>query len=304
MSERRRIFFVTGANGGVGLEATRQLLQDDSNCHVYMLCRSKERAEKALETLDHQGRAFFLAFDATQDFCQDIPDTIDSIDGLLLNAGGFGDDPKLTPTTRQDGNTVCPVAQLNLLGHAALVKKLLALGKLTSTSRIVASGTEGCFAPPSPNFQWETCDFSKHLAGEIAVQGSPYGWVKGILAFYWAAFARHHPDIFVLTVSPGAVKGTGLLNHGGVTSVLRMFAHALIFFKGSNTIQVGAKHYVDALLARGDFSADKGVASGSFFAHRKGYNQDFGDVTQHKAGKAFADQAIQDRAWEAVEAML
>jgi retinol dehydrogenase-13 len=314
----RRVFLVTGANSGIGLEATRQLLA--SGAKVYMLCRSEERAENAILELgggggggDEDTTLVFCSFDAydTSTMQESISRCIseDYIDGVLLNAGGFGDDPELNKKCSTSTTGASKIAQLNLIGHAALVQTLVSQGKLGKGTKIVASGSEACFATPGPFWEFDTANLRAHLAGEVRGTGlgAPYVWIKGIVALYWAAFARRYPDLYVVTVSPGSVTNTNFYQHGGVTWTLQRISRLFVLCMGNHNVQEGAKRYIDVLLSQDyvdDGCSTSSTPSGSFLAHRIGYNKNFGDVTEHKRGAVFGDEAIQDRAWEAVEAFL
>ena len=145
------------------------------------------------------------------------------IGGILLNAGGFGD--AKNNNTNKDTRKACDVAQLNIIGHVHLVNYLIATYKTTTAStttlhhpqitRIVAVGSEASFAAPGMTLPYSTANFVEHLSGTVSVRdrsfGINYGWIKGILALYWAAFARRYSPppaerkktLYVVTVSPG-----------------------------------------------------------------------------------------------------
>lgn len=356
-----RSFLVTGANSGCGLEATRQLVlhfsqqqqqynDDNGNDNVvkiYLLCRSEEKAREAMADIgtndnDNNIHLEFLKFDAYDDV-ETIRKNIqlsnedETICGILLNAGGFGDGNKNnTPKNASSSSTAkkknnnndraCSIAQLNIIGHAALVNHLIVMGKMDDSTRIVAAGSEASFSSPGVTNDYRAADFVAHLSGTVAAKersmGLDYGWTKGILALYWAAFARHHPELYVLTVSPGAVSNTKLLSHGGVSPFLRGVARLSLCFGGSHNVEVGAKRYVDVLISSnvpngnnvsndddddGDNTNNNEntiPASGSFLASRKGFTKDFGNIASLQKGRFVTDMELQDKAWDAVNKFL
>lgn len=100
-------------------------------------------------------------------------------------------------------------------------------------------------------------------------------------------------------------------------------------FGGSHTAKEGAKRYIDVLLPcdnknRTDDDADADgnsntrakeplssippspriPTSGSFFASRKGFIKDYGNVADHKNGKFCTDIELQEKAWDAVNQFL
>lgn len=309
---RHRVYLVTGANSGLGLEATRQIIRLEADAKIYLLCRSEQRAKRAMMELGSSKNLAFLPFDSN-DPASTMIDNLSSIseefiDGILLNAGGFGDGANPNEKIAAAGGS--STARLNLIAHAALVKHLLSQGKIKTGTRIVAAGSEGCFATPGFHLDWAKADLKAHLSGDVrsAGPGLPYIWTKGILALYWAAFARRHntpdnnEDLYVVTVSPGSVTTTNFYQHGGATPVLKFFARLTSICMGSRSLEDGAKRFTDALLDTEDF--DGNTPSGSFLAHRAGFSKDYGDVTQMKRGVVFGDATQQDRAWEAVESFL
>ena len=101
-------------------------------------------------------------------------------------------------------------------------------------------------------------------------------------------------------------------------------------FGGSHTAKEGAKRYIDVLLPcennnrtddddddddRNTNTRTKEPASspppsplvpksGSFFASRKGFIKDYGNVADHKNGKFCTDIELQEKAWDAVNQFL
>jgi NAD(P)-dependent dehydrogenase (short-subunit alcohol dehydrogenase family) len=319
------------------LESTRQLaLHFSGETHtnkqttIYLLCRSEEKAKAAIEDIqktvrDTRGtnaenvRLEFARFDACDDpetirksvaFPSEKPPTIG---GILLNAGGFGDTktPDRLPTNAGSGPTACPIAKLNLIGHVVLVRHLLKMCPTDAKTRIVAVGSEACFA--TPGIDYRTADFSAHLTGTVPKtdrwMGTDYAWTKGILALYWAAYARHHPQRYVLIVSPGAVPSTNLLDQTSVSPFLKGIARITQWgcFGGSHTVEAGAERCTDALLGKGVFAGTADgtpPTTGSFWASTRGFARDFGNVASLSKGRFVADIELQDKVWAAVHAFV
>jgi hypothetical protein len=256
---------------------------------------------------------------------RDDDDNVESptIGGILLNAGGFGEGTTTSPNppikSDQDENKpeACEIARLNLIGHVVLVRQLLdtckndASTSISTPTRIIAVGSEASFATPGLDYQ--KADFVAHLSGTVLSKdkrmGIDYAWTKGILALYWAAFARHHAEeCYVLTVSPGAVPDTELLNQKAVSPFLKAVAHMTQWqcFGGSHTVQAGAQRYFDALMGIGVFGIVKQEPpkSGTFWASRKGFAGDFGDATALKKARFVSDTDLQDKAWASVNEFL
>lgn len=276
-----------------------------ADAKIYLLCRSPEKASQVIRDLG-QPNLHFLPFDACdRSSITKIMIEEDFIDGILLNVGGFGPDGTGKEKTAS-GATL--LAEMNLIGHAALIQHLMANNKIRKGTRIVASGSEAALGVPGPKFNWQTADFAARLRGEkYKYDATAYGWCKGILALYWGAFARHHTDLYVVTVSPGAVQGTDFYKAPAMPWAIQQISKLVVCVYGSHSVQDGAARYVSALLDLGEDGGD-GVfdyPSGSFLASCKGYTQDFGHVaSRHANGGAFSNVELQNHAWEAVQSLL
>ncbi len=339
-----RSYFVSGANNGVGLEATRMLAlhfaedhyfegenrgDDGANATIYLLCRSEGKARSAIQDIEssleslgtnpNHVRLRFMKFNAYDDertirknvelALQDEPNP-PTIGGILLNAGGFGEKHSSNQRpTKEATNEACGIAKLNLIGHVHLVKHLLSCCKQDSSTRIVAVGSEAAFCTPGTDF--DNADFEAHLKGTVPskdkMMGTDYAWTKGILALYWAAYARNNPHLFVLVVSPGAIPSTSLLDQGRVSGALKAIARLSQCFGGSHTVRDGAQRYLWALLGTGPFDLSETtitVSSGSFWASTKGFAKEFGNVATLPKGKFVENKVLQDKAWEAVQTIV
>jgi len=133
-----QVCIVTGANSGIGLETVRGLAE--GGAWVVMACRSLERAEEALDSLDLtieikklvRVRQLDLAsFKSVKQFCDQICREETKVDILINNAA-------IVTTAREltvDGNEV--QFQVNHLGPFLLTSLLLPLLKESKAGRVV-----------------------------------------------------------------------------------------------------------------------------------------------------------------------
>lgn len=146
----KKLVILTGANSGVGLSAAK-LLTEKGDYQVIFACRSKDKALKAIKSLDkaNQQNAEFAHLDVSdlnsvRSFCDTFKASKRPLYCLALNAGiQVGGSSKL-PIFSPQGyeNTIAT----NHLGHFLMIQQLLPLlkktGSRTYPSRIVftASG--------------------------------------------------------------------------------------------------------------------------------------------------------------------
>ena len=134
-----RVAIVTGANSGMGMATTAAL--SDLGARVIMLCRNKERGEKALSKLMKKaGRSLELIicdlgdYDSIRKFARQVKSEYERIDILVNNAGFISLDRQETKEglERQFG--------INHIGHFLLTELLLCIMGEGSRIVIVASG--------------------------------------------------------------------------------------------------------------------------------------------------------------------
>ena len=136
--------------------------------------------------------------------------------GVLLNAGGTGGP---TPMARTPEG-VTTIFASNVLGHAVLLEGLIDARLLRSTA--VLTGSEAARGVPKlrmkrPTFATRSVDeFASVMDGSFfsGRKFDPmlaYGQVKYLGALWMSALARQHPDLRLLTVSPGNTSGTDAL---------------------------------------------------------------------------------------------
>ena len=340
-----KLYIVTGANAGLGLESVRQLMKlallhqqppsssSETTTTIFLLCRRESSANEAISALrSHLEQQLhdvpnasdkinltFVQFDssdrtsvdaAVQTLTTSIPDGR-HIDGLLCNAGGFTSDTKGTKT--KSGATI--IAETNLIGHAALIEGLVQSGKLgNGKSRVVLSASEAGLGEPfaikwgsDVEYYSSIIDGSKY--GKRYTPSTAYGHIKGIIAFYAAALARKHPDIFFAAVTPGSTKGTNLIDQGSFSNcAMNAVIKGFIKLSGQHSLEDGAKRYIDALVNRrssgGDDDAEYEYPSGTFITSKKKYIGATCAATELSKGKAFGDKDKQDCAYEAVRKFL
>ena len=132
-----KVYIVTGANSGVGLETTRQLVEQGG--HVIMACRRPEAGEEAAQSFSGpKGSYEVMKLDladlqSVRDFVAEFLKKHDRLDGLDCNAGmvAHGSEPQYT----KDGFEITWAA--SYFGHFLLTELLLDILKKSVPSRVV-----------------------------------------------------------------------------------------------------------------------------------------------------------------------
>ena len=132
-----KVYIVTGANSGVGLETTRQLIKQGG--HVVMACRRPDAAEEVAKSFTGLiGSYEIIRLDladlqSVRDFVAEFKKKYDRLDGLACNAGlvTSGKGPKFT----KDGFEMS--IGVSYFGHFLLTELLLDMLKKSAPSRML-----------------------------------------------------------------------------------------------------------------------------------------------------------------------
>ena len=302
-------FLITGANAGLGKDVARQLALRADVDSIYLACRDQAKAQAAQADLQRiTGRSVFEVLIMDTADLASVRAALNALEqplrAVLLNAGGAGGPTPMARTA--EGATT--IFASNVLGHAVLLEGLLDAGLLTSAA--VLTGSEAARGVPKLRMKRPT--FATRSVEEFAsvIDGSffhgrkvdpmlAYGQVKYLGALWMSALARKHPDLRLLTVSPGNTSGTDAPRDlATVPRVImqHVMPHVGPIFGISHPLEVGAKRLLDALVA-GD------LHSGGFYASAaKTLTGPL--VDQSTIVADFADEATQDHAYQAIHRFL
>ncbi len=131
-----KTYIVTGANSGVGLETTRQLIKQGG--HVVMACRRVEAGmEEAKSFTGLKGSFEVMKCDladlqSVKEFAEGFLNKYNHLDGLMCNAGMVNMESK--PKFTKDGFEITMAA--SFFGHFLLTELLLETLKKSTPSRI------------------------------------------------------------------------------------------------------------------------------------------------------------------------
>ena len=128
-----RVAIVTGSNTGIGLETTKALVERGFT--VIMACRSRDKAEAAIDSISASGKAVFVhpldlsSIESVKDFSKAVAEKYKHVDVLINNAG--------RNTSGQGEGDLDLCFQTNFLGHFVLTQELLPLLLKAKKGRIV-----------------------------------------------------------------------------------------------------------------------------------------------------------------------
>jgi retinol dehydrogenase-13 len=131
-----KVYIVTGANSGVGLETTRQLIKQGG--HVVMACRRVDAAEEVAKSFEGLKGSYDIIrcdladLQSVRDFADAFLKKNKRLDGLVCNAGMVAMENK--PQYTKEGLELTMAS--SYFGHFLLTELLLDILKKSSPSRI------------------------------------------------------------------------------------------------------------------------------------------------------------------------
>ncbi|WP_420640703.1 SDR family NAD(P)-dependent oxidoreductase [Candidatus Leptofilum sp.] len=156
-----KVYIVTGANSGVGLETTRQLVKQGG--HVVMACRRPEAGEEAAQSFAGEPGSYDVMqldlsdLQTVRDFAAAFQGKYDRLDGMACNAGlmTHGSEPVYT----KDGFEMS--VGVSYFGHFLLTELLLDTLKQGEPSRwVIVSSVMHAGGPRNrPNVDLDDINF-------------------------------------------------------------------------------------------------------------------------------------------------
>lgn len=260
---------ITGANAGLGKEAARLLALRLETKRVLLGCRNVEKAEAAKRELEQStGKNVFEVVIMDVSDVAGVRKWVDElsepIDAVILNAGGIGGSGSDELTS--DG--VQGIFAVNVLGNAALLHALLEQRKLRAVA--VYASSEVVRGIPFMGFdivklpENSVNDYKVLATGEEKKfdRNQRYGDVKYFATMWMSALARAHPEIKIVSVSPGMTTGTNAFDDlpAILRAVFKTVASPLLkLFGRAHGVTTGAQRYIDVMI-------DDKYVSGRFYA--------------------------------------
>ena len=280
MTTTNRTALVTGANSGLGLEASAQLAEHGYN-RVIITARTDQKAQAARDELSARtDRDVFEPLTLDND---DL-DTVEAAAGVLAERGGQIDvlilnaglvPPKDLQKTLEG---VEATVASTLIGHHLLTMRLLEQELLSDTARIMIAGSEAArgdmptFSPldldtfAADNFNG---DLEAAIEAQIRMEAparyrssDTYATAKLFVAWWAAELSRRLPEgMTVNAVSPGSTPGTNLNKNAPFYLRYIMVPISKLLPGMSHTIDKGAGRYLEVA----GYGSD---VTGKFFASK------------------------------------
>ncbi|NLR91488.1 SDR family NAD(P)-dependent oxidoreductase [Flammeovirga agarivorans] len=254
-----KIYIVTGANSGVGLETSKQLITQGA--HVIMACRRVDAGLLAAESFLSLKGSFevskvdFSDLQSVREFVERFKENYSKLDGLMCNAGALfsGDKAKYT----KDGFEMS--IGVSYFGHFLLTELLLELLISTKGSRIGILSSVGHAGSPKKRYQVHLDDI--HWKSRKYNSVDAYCEAKVAVNLYALELADRlkNTDVSTASVHPGWARS----NFGGNGSMMKILRILLLPFSNSitNSNEESAQTSLHVLL-----SDDAPKHSGAYFS--------------------------------------
>ena len=268
-----KVVMITGANSGIGKETAIELAKMGAN--VIMVCRSRERGEKALEEIKEMANSekieLLIADLADQSSIRMMVERFkkshDKLHVLINNAGVML--TKRTTTSEGYESTFA----INHLGHFLLTNLVLDMLKASSPSRIInVSSSAHKFA----KLNFDDIDNEQKYRGFRTYANSK---LFNILFSYELARRLEGTGVTVNVLHPGTIR-TNLGKNNPDKLIKLLFIIFRLFMKGAKK---GARTSV--YLAS---SPEVETLNGKYFVNRK----------QKKSSKISYEQTLQNKLWD------
>ena len=265
---------ITGANGGLGKDAARQLALLDGTEKIYLACRNEAKAKAAKSDLEQQtGRSIFKIIIMDVSKPESVQKAVFSlsepVDAIIMNAGGMGGKTPFAITSAG----VTQMFAVNVLGHVVLLDEMVKANKLKKVALYAGSeaarGIDKMGIKPPPLQSDSVEDFTAVIYGNYFSDNADpmvsYGLVKYMAALWMSAQARKYPNLRFITMSPGATSGTAVMDDmSGIQKILFKYVMMPIVMPMMGMVhelEVGAKRYVDGI-------NDESLQNGGFYASK------------------------------------
>ncbi len=211
-----KTYIVTGANSGVGLETTRQLIKQGG--HVVLACRRIEAANEAAKSFDglkgsHNVMKLDLAdLQSVRTFSEEFQKKYDRLDGLVCNAGLVSMDGGIKRTS---GGLELTMG-VNYFGHFLLTELLLDLLKKSAPSKLIILSSVVHAGSPDKRPKVHLEDLHYHTRPYKAFEAYAEAKVAAILYALELAERLQGTGVTTASVHPGWARsnfgqGGGLL---------------------------------------------------------------------------------------------
>ncbi len=252
-------YIVTGANSGVGLETTRQLIKQGG--HVVMACRRVEAAEEVAKSFAGLKGSYDIIpcdladLSSVHEFVKIFLERYDHLEGLMCNAGLVVMENK--PKYTKDGFEYTWAC--NYFGHFLLIELLLDILKKSAPSRIGILSS--VIHAGSPNSRYKVDLEDLHYKNRKFNNFAAYGEVKLAVVQYAMELADRLKGSGVTTASihPGWARS----NFGGSGFLMKIVRVVMLPFSSSmtNSNEESAQTSLHCLL-----SDDAPNHSGAYFS--------------------------------------
>ncbi len=219
-----QVYIVTGANSGVGLETTRQLVKQGG--HVVMACRRTGAGEEVAKSFSGlKGSYEVMKLDladlqSVRNFTTEFLKKYDRLDGLACNAGMVN--MSSNPVYTKDGFEI--TIGISYFGHFLLTELLLDILKKNALSRVVilSSVVHAGNKNNRPNVHLEDLGYKTRSYNNFAA----YAEAKVAVILYAKELAERleGTGVSVFSVHPGWARS----NFGSGGGVLIRMAMTLI----------------------------------------------------------------------------